>query len=44
VRDRFTHRLKRELPLAAILARGYARAEHVNDFETRGVKSLASEG
>src|ERR1700719_359851 len=25
VRDRFTHRLKRELPLAAILARGYAR-------------------
>jgi hypothetical protein len=25
VRDRFTHRLKRELPLAAVLARGYAR-------------------
>jgi hypothetical protein len=24
VRDRFTHRLKRELPLAAVLARGYA--------------------
>jgi hypothetical protein len=25
VRDRFTHRIERELPLAAILARGYAR-------------------
>ena len=25
VRDRFTHRTKRELPLAAILARGHAR-------------------
>ena len=25
MRDRFTHRLKRELPLAAVLARGYAR-------------------
>jgi RES domain len=25
VRDRFTHRVKRELPLAAVLARGYAR-------------------
>jgi RES domain len=25
VRDRFTHRLKRDLTLAAILARGYAR-------------------
>jgi hypothetical protein len=25
VRDRFTHRLKRELPLAAVLVRGYAR-------------------
>lgn len=24
VRDRFTHRVKRELPLAAVLARGYA--------------------
>ena len=33
VRDRFTHRLKRELPLAAILARGYARISSQPDRE-----------
>jgi hypothetical protein len=33
VRDRFTHRLKRELPLAAILARGYARVSTQPDRE-----------
>ena len=33
VRDRFTHRLKRELPLAAILARGYARISTQPDRE-----------
>jgi len=33
VRDRFTHRLKRELPLAAVLARGYARISTQPDRE-----------
>ena len=33
VRDRFTHRIKRELPLAAILARGYARISTQPDRE-----------
>ena len=33
VRDRFTHRLKRELPLGAILARGYARLSTQPDRE-----------
>jgi RES domain len=33
VRDRFTHRLKRELPLAAILARGHARLSTQPDRE-----------
>jgi hypothetical protein len=33
VRDRFTHRLKRELPLAAVLARGYARISTQPDQE-----------
>jgi len=33
VRDRFTHRLKRELPLAAVLARGYARVSTQADRE-----------
>jgi RES domain len=33
VRDRFTHRLKRELPSAAILARGYARISTQADRE-----------
>jgi len=33
VRDRFTHRLRRELPLAAILARGYARISNQPDRE-----------
>jgi hypothetical protein len=33
VRDRFTHRLKRELPLAAVLARGYARLSTQPDQE-----------
>jgi len=33
VRDRFTHRLKRELPLAAVLARGYARISTQRDLE-----------
>src|SRR5580698_4295609 len=33
VRDRFTHRLKRELPLAAVLARGYARVSTQPDQE-----------
>jgi hypothetical protein len=33
VRDRFTHRLKRELPLAAVLARGYARISTQSDRE-----------
>lgn len=33
VRDRFTHRLKRELPLAAVLARGYARVSTQADLE-----------
>jgi hypothetical protein len=33
VRDRFTHRIKRELPLAAILARGYARISCQPDRE-----------
>jgi RES domain len=33
VRDRFTHRLKRELPLAAVLARGYARVSTQPDLE-----------
>ena len=33
VRDRFTHRLKRELPLEAILARGYARISSQPDRE-----------
>jgi hypothetical protein len=33
VRDRFTHRLKRELPLAAVLARGYARLSTQPDRE-----------
>jgi hypothetical protein len=33
VRDRFTHRLKRTLPLAAVLARGYARISTQPDQE-----------
>ena len=33
VRDRFTHRLRRELPLAAVLARGYARVSTQPDNE-----------
>jgi hypothetical protein len=33
VRDRFTHRIKRELPLAAILARGHARISSQTDHE-----------
>jgi hypothetical protein len=33
VRDRFTHRLKRELPLATVLARGYARLSTQPDRE-----------
>jgi hypothetical protein len=33
VRDRFTHRLKRELPLAAVFARGYARISTQADRE-----------
>src|ERR1700722_19554713 len=33
VRDRFTHRVKRELPLAAVLARGYARVSTQPDQE-----------
>jgi hypothetical protein len=33
VRDRFTHRLKRELPLAAVLARGHARISTQPDRE-----------
>jgi hypothetical protein len=33
VRDRFTHRLKRELPLAAVVARGYARISTQRDLE-----------
>jgi hypothetical protein len=33
VRDRFTHRLNRELPLAAILARGYARISTQSEQE-----------
>jgi len=33
VRDRFTHRLKRELPLAAVLARGYSRISTQPDQE-----------
>jgi hypothetical protein len=33
VRDRFTHRLKRELPLATVLARGYARISTQPDRE-----------
>jgi hypothetical protein len=33
VRDRFTHRLQRELPLAAVLARGYARISTQPDRE-----------
>jgi hypothetical protein len=33
VRDRFTHRLKRKLPLAAVLARAYARVSTQPDQE-----------
>lgn len=33
VRDRFTHRIKRELPLAAVIARGYARISTQPDRE-----------
>jgi hypothetical protein len=33
VRDRFTHRLNRELPLAAVLARGHARISTQPDLE-----------